>query len=98
MPDHPQANASFDVAELLTGFVNALNKANDALQADNLKSTAPVIYAIPKMSVEVKLTVGYQSGKVTGWIKKTDSSSNQEVISSLALDLVAVPNPKYTGS
>lgn len=94
------ANPSEQIIELesmLVQFTRALTSAveslDDAFEHRPGLKERPVIYQIPRMSVSVKLSLTVSEGKVKGFLSKTTEGTSQEFLSTINLDMVAVPRP-----
>lgn len=81
--------------QLLIAFVNALSEASLAIDKkfeEDRYSKLPVKYAIPKMSIDMRLTLGVEKGGVIkGFFKNRSTSNSQELVSSIKMEIVAVP-------
>lgn len=80
--------------KLLISFVKSLSKA--ALEVDKTFDTGefkslPMKYTIPKMSIDMKLSLMVEKGAIKGVFRKRKSSSSQELLSTVSVDVVAIP-------
>jgi len=51
----------------------------------------PFVYHMPKMNVSMRLSLSYSKGKVKGVFRKVRSQEEQELISTINVEVVAVP-------
>ncbi len=81
------------VDQLLTRMTEACAKSAVQLQ-QQMTTTAnalPHHYTIPKMSIELKLSMSYSQGVVKGFFTKRSSETEASSLSTISLDIVAVP-------
>jgi hypothetical protein len=57
----------------------------------NLNGNTPFIYHMPKMHISMRLALTHSDGRVKGFFKKKSSKTEQEVVSTLEMAVVAVP-------
>lgn len=86
----------FDIEAL---FVQ-LNRSFTAAALDLRKSfespewrESAFVYHMPSMHLSMRLALTHSDGKVKGWFTKKSTETEQEVTSTIELDVVAVPNP-----
>ena len=84
----------FGIDELLKDINLAFLSATQALQ--DAQGTAewkgPVMYCMPKMQLTIQLSLTYSENKVKGILwSKTSTASEQHVLSTIQVELVAVP-------
>jgi hypothetical protein len=87
-------DSAFDIDALLAGLTKSLQtaaqKLSDSFRKDK-EWNEPYIYQIPRMQVSVKLSLSYSQGKVKGLLSQHSTSEEQSLVSTLDLDIVAVP-------
>jgi hypothetical protein len=87
---------SFDLNSILQkvtdSVIIASKQLHDKFYDDNgeLKDY-PYVYTIPSTKVTLKLTIGYSNGKIKGVFKKNTTSSSQEMVSTVDLEIVSIP-------
>ena len=90
-----------DLEDLIAGITTSLARAAGRLPAELADvpglEDAPFRYHIPKMTVNICMSFTYTSGKVKGVIRRTKSTTTQDVNSSVTFDVVAVPNTPPAG-
>lgn len=84
----------FDLEDLLRDFTTSFAAAAKELHSTQQTSDLPFIYHMPKMSVEVELSLSYSKERVKGYFSKTRSEDEQEMVSKIKIDVVAVPAPR----
>ncbi|MEM6815996.1 MAG: hypothetical protein AAF600_16690 [Bacteroidota bacterium] len=87
---------SFDLTTILRKVTESVVQAaqqlhNEYYNEDSELINSPHIYVIPSSKVSLKLTIGYSNGKVKGVFKKTQSTSSQELVSTVDLEIVSTP-------
>lgn len=92
------ADQELEVSTLLTNLVTSLTGAAEALSREMNKepwTAQPAIYVIPKMDVEVRLSLSYSESKMKGFLHKTSNEKSSDILSTLSLSVVAIPrSPK----
>ena len=89
--------AAFSIDALLAQITKAMSTASAQLLAEFTSGTmrdAPYMYHLPKMSCQIKLSLSYTKEGVKGVFKKTRTAEEQEIISTIELEVVAVPRSK----
>jgi len=84
----------FDISDLFTQLNEAFTHA-----AVELKKTfdtpdwadSPFVYHMPKMQLSMRLVLSHSDGTVKGFFNKESTESQQEVTSTIDIDVVAVP-------
>jgi len=84
----------FDISDLFTQLNEAFTTA-----AVELKMTfdtpdwsdSPFVYHMPKMHLSMRLVLSHSDGTVKGFFNKESTESQQEVTSTIDIDVVAVP-------
>ena len=84
----------FDIADLFTQLNGAFTTA-----AIELKKTfqnpewadSPFVYHMPKMHLSMRLVLSHSDGTVKGFFSKESTETQQEVTSTIDIDVVAVP-------
>jgi hypothetical protein len=95
MADLPEA--AFSIENLLTQITRAMATASTQLRTEFTSGTmreAPYMYHLPKMSCKIKLSLSYTKEGVKGFFKKTKTAEEQEIVSTIELEVVAVPRSK----
>ena len=75
-------------------FLSAAESLRDEFDTDDKWKESPFIYHMPKMHISMQLALSHSDGKVKGFFRKKSSKTEQEVVSTLEIDVVAVPNPR----
>jgi len=86
--------AAFDLEEVLRQFnVAFMNAALElrSWQSSGPPADLPYAYHMPKMHVSMRVSLSYSSGKVKGVFRKSQTGTEQELVSTLELDVLAVP-------
>lgn len=88
-----QPDSLVDIDTLLQGLVGSLRTAAGTLATSFGKDwNEPYVYRIPRMQISVKLGLTYSKGKTKGLlIWKRTTTEEQSVLSTIDLELVAVP-------
>ncbi len=92
MADLPET--AFSIESLLTQITRAMATASNQLRAEFTSGTmkdAPYMYHLPKMSCQIKLSLSYTKQGINGFFKKTKTAEEQEIVSTIELEVVAVP-------
>ena len=84
----------FDLADLFTQLNDAFTTA-----AIGLKKTfereewadSPFVYHMPKMHLSMRLVLSHSDGTVKGFFHKESNETQQELTSTVEIDVVAVP-------
>lgn len=84
----------FDISDLFTQLNQAFTTA--AVQLKRTFDTpdwadSPFVYHMPKMHLSMRLVLSHSDGKVKGFFNKESSETQQEVTSTVEIDVVAVP-------
>ncbi len=85
------AENSIKLDELLGGLTSAFLQAAQQLELAQAQSELPVRYRMPGMTIEVELTLSYQSGEIRGVFRKTQSGSDTSTRTTVKVDVVAIP-------
>ena len=96
MPEN-LVDSAFDLDLLLSKLTESLRKAAGDLSKsfDEKGWEEPYVYRIPRMQVSVKLSLSYSQDKVKGiLIWKNTTAQEQSLVSTLDLEMVAVPRNK----
>jgi hypothetical protein len=84
----------FDISDLFTQLNNAFTTAavnlKETFKADEWKDS-PFVYHMPKMHLSMRLVLSHSDGKVKGFFHKESTETQQEVTSTVEIDVVAVP-------
>ena len=84
----------FDIADLFTQLNDAFTTAAVKLQ-ETFKGPAwadsPFVYHMPKMHLSMRLVLSHSDGKVQGFFHKESTETQQEISSTVEIDVVAVP-------
>jgi hypothetical protein len=93
-------DCAFDIDLLLTSLTKSLRTAAEALSNSFGKDwKEPYVYRIPRMQVSVKLSLSYSQGKVKGILMwKNTTTQEQSLVSTLDLEMIAVPLPGDRGT
>ena len=94
--DNPlKAENVFDVEDVLANFNHAFLKAARDLRATFEQPEwrdSPVIYTMPKMHVSMQVSLSYSKDRLKGvFFSKTTESAENAMVSTIEVDLVAVP-------
>ena len=87
---------SFDLSNVLQKVTDSVTTASKQLHDKFYSNNGelkdyPYVYTIPSTRVTLKLTIGYSNGKIKGVFKKNTTSSSQEIVSTVDLEIVATP-------
>lgn len=72
-------------------FITAAANLRDEFETDDKWKQSPFIYHMPKMHLSMRLALSHSNGKVKGVFKKRTSKNEESVVSTLEIDVVAVP-------
>lgn len=84
----------FDIEDLLIQLNDSFTSAALQLRTTFAKpewADSPFVYHMPKMSIAVRLVLSHSDGKVKGFFRKESTEVQQEISSTVAIDVVAVP-------
>ena len=85
----------FDIADLFTQLNDAFTTAAAELRKtfDNNPDwvDSPFVYHMPKMHLSMRLVLSHSDGKVKGFFNKESTETQQEITSTVEIDVVAVP-------
>jgi hypothetical protein len=87
----------FDLEKLLGQVTDAFTQSALRLRQESERDPwrqLPYVYHMPKMSVQIQLSLSHSDGRVKGVFSKTRTSQEQQLSSTIQIDVVAVPNPK----
>ena len=80
--------------DFVTSMTRSLINATEAVYAMS-SPRSPQVYVVPEMSVTVNMSFTYEQGKVKGILNRTKSTETQQVDSTIAFKIVAIPrNPR----
>jgi len=86
---------AFEIGELLDGITAAFADAAAGLRDDFSEggpyADSPFVYHMPRMSCEIRLSFSYSKGKVKGMFSRATSNEEQELVSTITIDVVAAP-------
>lgn len=83
-----------NVDDFITSMTRSLISATDAVSGMSSPGS-PHVYVVPEISVTVNMSFTYEQGKVKGILHRTKSTETQQVESTIAFKIVAIPrNPK----
>jgi hypothetical protein len=91
------AESEVEISDLLKNMTGACTESARLLSrqmADSSRweSDIPCVYTIPKMSLSVKLGLSFSKAKVKGiFFSKSTTESSVQALSTINLDIVAVP-------
>lgn len=91
------AEMVFSIDTLLTQITKAMSNASAQLLEESATGTmrhAPFIYHMPKMTCQVKLSLSYTKEGVKGVFKRSRTAEEHEIVSTIELEVVAVPRGK----
>ena len=84
----------FSVEDLLrdinSAFVKAASDLRTAFEDEEWRDS-PYVYHMPKMHLSVQLALSFSDGKVKGFFSKTSTSEEQQLSSTIEIDVVSVP-------
>ena len=86
----------FNIEELLRSLSLAFVAASRGLSMESAKLN-DFSYHIPEASIDIRLSLAMENGKVKGIFHKTTSSTSQELESKLSLRIVATPKKRGLG-
>jgi hypothetical protein len=91
----------FDIADIFTQLNDAFTTA--AVQLKKTFDTpdwadSPFVYHMPKMHLSMRLVLSHSDGTVKGFFNKESSETQQEVTSTVEIDVVAVPRSAPPGT
>lgn len=72
-------------------FIKAAENLRDKFETDESWKGSPYVYHMPKMHLSMRLALSHSDGKVKGFFRKRTSKTEEEVISTLEIDVIAVP-------
>lgn len=72
-------------------FISAAENMRDKFETDAKWQQSPFIYHMPKMHLSMRLALSHSDGKVKGVFKKKTSKNEESVVSTLEIDVIAVP-------
>jgi hypothetical protein len=72
-------------------FITAAANLRDEFETDDKWKESPFIYHMPKMHLSMRLALSHSNGKVKGVFKKKTSKNEESIVSTLEIDVVAVP-------
>lgn len=72
-------------------FITAAENLRDEFETDDKWKESPFIYHMPKMHLSMQLALSHSNGKVKGVFKKKTSKNEESIVSTLEIDVVAVP-------
>jgi hypothetical protein len=84
----------FDIADLFTQLNEAFTTSAVKLRetfAQPEWADSPFVYHMPKMHLSMRLVLSHSDGKVKGFFNKESTETQQEVTSTVEIDVVAVP-------
>lgn len=84
----------FDIADLFTQLNTAFTAAAIGLKQEFEKkewADSPFVYHMPRMHLSMQMVLSHSDGKVKGFFHKQSTSTQQEVTSTVEIDVVAVP-------
>ncbi|HKO57623.1 MAG TPA: hypothetical protein VJ276_17250 [Thermoanaerobaculia bacterium] len=76
--------------QLTTAFSDASVKLRREFESGKYKDS-PFIYHMPRMSIGIQLTFSFTKEGVKGVFKKTRTKDEQELVSSIDIEVVATP-------
>ena len=88
----PMVDLEMILVKLSDAFTSAAENLQGKFQGNAWKDS-PYIYQMPKMHMKVQLTLAFSNNKVKGFFSKTSSGREEEVGSTMEIDVVAVPRP-----
>ena len=84
----------FDIAALFEqlndSFASAALELRKTFDGPDWKDS-PFVYHMPKMHISMRLVLSHSDGKVKGLFHKESSETQQELASTVGIDVVAVP-------
>jgi len=84
--------------DLNKAFLTAAENLRTEFDSNDKWKESPFIYHMPKMHLSMRLALTHSDGHVKGWFKKKTSKTEQEVISTIEMDVVAVPRQSAIAS
>lgn len=77
--------------DINNAFITAAAHLRDEFETDDKWKQSPFIYHMPKMHLSMRLALSHSNGKVKGVFKKKTSKNEESIVSTLEIDVVAVP-------
>jgi hypothetical protein len=85
----------FDIEQLFTQLNTSFTDAALALRKTFEESPdwkdSPFVYHMPKMHLSMRLVLSHSDGTVKGFFNKDSTENQQELASTVEIDVVAVP-------
>lgn len=77
--------------DINNAFITAAANLRDEFETDDKWKESPFIYHMPKMHLSMRLALSHSNGKVKGVFRKKTSKNEESIVSTLEIDVVAVP-------
>lgn len=93
MAEKPETIFNIDslFVDINRAFITAATNLRDEFETNDKWQESPFIYHMPKMHVSMRLALSHSNGKVKGVFKKKTSKNEESIVSTLEIDVVAVP-------
>ena len=94
MPSSTKPETVFDISDLFKQLNQSFTDAALALRKTFTQpewEDSPFVYHMPKMHLSMRLVLSHSDGTVKGFFHKESSETEQEVTSTVDIDVVAVP-------
>lgn len=92
-----QPEQALDIDVLLAKITSAVAKASADLNAAFETGEAqalPYILRLPRVTCSIRLSLSYTGQKVRGIFRRVKTSEEQEIVSTIELEIAAVPRPE----
>jgi hypothetical protein len=86
----------FDMDQLILQLNDSFTTAAVALRntfAGSEWADSPFVYHMPKMKLSMRLSLSHSDGRVKGFFRKQSTKDDQELVSTVEIEVVAVPRP-----
>ena len=97
----PKPETVFDIENLFTqlneSFTNAAIGLRDTFSKPEWRDS-PFVYHMPRMHISMRMVLSHSDGKVKGFFHKESSQDEQEIASTVEIDVVAVPRNAVPGA
>lgn len=81
-------------SEINSSFTNAALKLQKTFNDDPEWKGSPFVYHMPKMHLSMRLALTHSDGKVKGFFQKSKTEREEQIVSTIDVEVVAVPNPR----
>lgn len=81
--------------ELVTSFTEAAGRLQRTMDAKDWNEA--FVYRMPRMSLEIKVSLSYSDKKLKGIFRKSARETESGMLSTIGIDVVAVPRTEGGG-